>query len=198
MTDRPSLTPAKLAQFIRAAIHSTDSWESFAETLSDLIEATELERFSAGADAEQAREGQDICRHCGRPILLGERAMISVDGKKISHTACPTTSPAFPVGATGFDADLFVGEMIVKGLLKEGQGQRLREALIARAAYERGQAGAPAASRPQSSEEAKSEIRCLQGEAFRDPDHPLMDKLHPEHQALVKKMNALYAAAYGR
>jgi hypothetical protein len=47
-------------------------------------------------------------------------------------------------------------------------------------------------------DEAKSEIRRLQGEAFRDPSHPLMDKLHPEHQALVRKMNQLYAAAYGR
>lgn len=47
-------------------------------------------------------------------------------------------------------------------------------------------------------DEAKSEIRRVQGEAFRDPSHPLMDKLHPEHQALVRKMNQLYAAAYGR
>jgi hypothetical protein len=49
-----------------------------------------------------------------------------------------------------------------------------------------------------AADEAKSEIRRLQGEAFRDPAHPLMDKLHPEHQALVRKMNQLYTAAYGR
>lgn len=50
---------------------------------------------------------------------------------------------------------------------------------------------------PRSPAEALAEIAKLQRAAQADGNHPYVSKTHPEHQNLVKRMEALYALAYG-
>jgi hypothetical protein len=47
-----------------------------------------------------------------------------------------------------------------------------------------------------SPEEAKKEIAKIQGAASSDPKHPYLNKLHPEHEALTKRMAQLFQMAY--
>lgn len=54
--------------------------------------------------------------------------------------------------------------------------------------------GAPG---PRNPAEALAEITKLQRAAGADAGHPYLSKTHPEHQTLVKRMEALYALAYG-
>jgi hypothetical protein len=50
---------------------------------------------------------------------------------------------------------------------------------------------------PRSAGEALSEIARLQQAAKADPKHPYVNKTHPEHKATVKRMEDLFAVAYG-
>lgn len=50
---------------------------------------------------------------------------------------------------------------------------------------------------PRNPAEALAEIAKLQRAAGADSAHPYLSKTHPEHQKLVKRMEALYALAYG-
>lgn len=50
---------------------------------------------------------------------------------------------------------------------------------------------------PRSPAEALSEIAKLQRAALADGNHPYVSKTHPDHQNQVKRMEALYALAYG-
>lgn len=43
---------------------------------------------------------------------------------------------------------------------------------------------------------ARREIDRIQGEAFRDARHPLMDASHPEHDGLIERLRQLYRVAY--
>ena len=56
------------------------------------------------------------------------------------------------------------------------------------------------AGKPQSftlsPEEAKEEIRKLQGEAMRDPKHVLNNKHHPEYEYFMEKWHSLHKQAY--
>jgi hypothetical protein len=56
---------------------------------------------------------------------------------------------------------------------------------------------ADGAAGPRSPAEALAEIAKLQRAAQADGNHPYVSKIHPEHQTLVKRMEALYALAYG-
>lgn len=47
-----------------------------------------------------------------------------------------------------------------------------------------------------SRQEAEAEIKKIRGEAMSNPKHPLMDKLHPEHQALVDRIDQLSKIAF--
>lgn len=47
-----------------------------------------------------------------------------------------------------------------------------------------------------SQKEAEAEIKKIRGEAMTNPKHALMDKLHPEHQALVDRIDQLSKIAY--
>lgn len=47
-----------------------------------------------------------------------------------------------------------------------------------------------------SQQEAEAEIKKIRGAATTDPKHPLMDRLHPEHQALVERIDRLSKIAY--
>ena len=47
------------------------------------------------------------------------------------------------------------------------------------------------------STDARSEIRRLQSAARTDPKHPYLDKAHPDHDATVRRMEALFERAYG-
>ncbi|WP_374374820.1 hypothetical protein [Dongia sp.] len=51
-------------------------------------------------------------------------------------------------------------------------------------------------SGPRNPAEALAEIAKLQRAAQADSQHPYVSKTHPEHQNLVKRMEALYALAY--
>lgn len=51
---------------------------------------------------------------------------------------------------------------------------------------------------PRSAAEALSEIARLQQAAKADARHPYVNKMHPDHAASVKRMEDLFAAAYGR
>lgn len=53
-------------------------------------------------------------------------------------------------------------------------------------------------SGPRSASEAVREITRLQNAAQSDPKHPYMNKTHPDHAALVKRMEDLFAVAYGK
>jgi hypothetical protein len=48
-----------------------------------------------------------------------------------------------------------------------------------------------------SREEALGEIQRLQNEIVANPRHPYVSKMHPEHDSAVKRMEALFQAAYG-
>ncbi len=50
---------------------------------------------------------------------------------------------------------------------------------------------------PRSAGEALSEIARLQQAAKADAKHPYVNKTHPEHNATVKRMEDLFAVAYG-
>ncbi|MBV5325379.1 MAG: hypothetical protein J0626_08980, partial [Rhodospirillaceae bacterium] len=50
---------------------------------------------------------------------------------------------------------------------------------------------------PRSAGEALSEIARLQQAAKADPKHPYVNKTHPDHPATVKRMEDLFAVAYG-
>lgn len=50
---------------------------------------------------------------------------------------------------------------------------------------------------PRNPAEALAEIAKLQRAIQADSQHPYVSKTHPEHQNLVKRMEALYALAYG-
>nr|WP_298688994.1 hypothetical protein [uncultured Dongia sp.] len=50
---------------------------------------------------------------------------------------------------------------------------------------------------PRSAGEALSEIARLQQAAKADAKHPYVNKTHPEHKATVKRMEDLFAVAYG-
>lgn len=50
---------------------------------------------------------------------------------------------------------------------------------------------------PRNPAEALAEIAKLQRAALADGRHPYVSKSHPDHQNLVKRMEALYALAYG-
>lgn len=50
---------------------------------------------------------------------------------------------------------------------------------------------------PRSPAEALAEIARLQRAALADNNHPYVSKTHPDHQTQVKRMEALYALAYG-
>jgi hypothetical protein len=50
---------------------------------------------------------------------------------------------------------------------------------------------------PRNPAEALAEIARLQRAIQADSQHPYVSKTHPEHQSLVKRMEALYALAYG-
>lgn len=56
--------------------------------------------------------------------------------------------------------------------------------------------GAGLESRPEATGDAKAEITRIQGEAASNPKHPLFDNTHPEHKALVEKMERLFRQAY--
>ncbi len=43
---------------------------------------------------------------------------------------------------------------------------------------------------------ARAEIARVQGDAFRNPAHPLMDATHPEHDGLVERLRQLYRVAH--
>jgi hypothetical protein len=43
---------------------------------------------------------------------------------------------------------------------------------------------------------ALAEIARIQGEALKDPKHPWINASHPEHEATLEKMRALFAAAH--
>lgn len=43
---------------------------------------------------------------------------------------------------------------------------------------------------------ARAEIARVQGDAFRNPQHPLMDATHPEHDGLVERLRQLYRVAH--
>jgi hypothetical protein len=45
-------------------------------------------------------------------------------------------------------------------------------------------------------EEAEQEFSKIRQEAIADPKHPLMDKLHPDHQKLVERVETLMRAIY--
>jgi hypothetical protein len=51
---------------------------------------------------------------------------------------------------------------------------------------------------PRSAAEAMSEIARLQQAAKSDAKHPYVNKTHPDHAATVKRMEDLFALAYGR
>jgi hypothetical protein len=51
---------------------------------------------------------------------------------------------------------------------------------------------------PRSAAEALSEIGKLQAAAKTDPKHPYTNKTHPDHAATVKRMEDLFALAYGK
>jgi hypothetical protein len=46
-----------------------------------------------------------------------------------------------------------------------------------------------------SPEEANAEISRIKGEALGNPKHPLLNKEHPEHDAVVQRMNKLFGFA---
>jgi len=50
---------------------------------------------------------------------------------------------------------------------------------------------------PRSSADAKRAIERLHAEVKMDPRHPYLNKHHPEHEATVERMRALYESAYG-
>lgn len=56
-----------------------------------------------------------------------------------------------------------------------------------------GGGGAPMSLTP---DDAKREIDKIRYEAGKDPKHPYNDAAHPEHDALIKKLQGLYAMAY--
>lgn len=47
-----------------------------------------------------------------------------------------------------------------------------------------------------SPDEAKAEIARIRGEAMNNPKHPYVDRAHPEHEAIVKKMQTLFEFAH--
>ena len=51
---------------------------------------------------------------------------------------------------------------------------------------------------PRSAGEAMTEIGRLQAAAKADPKHPYTNKTHPDHGATVKRMEDLFALAYGK
>jgi len=51
---------------------------------------------------------------------------------------------------------------------------------------------------PRSPAEAMGEIARLQAAAKGDPKHPYTNKTHPEHAGMVKRMEDLFALAYGK
>lgn len=51
---------------------------------------------------------------------------------------------------------------------------------------------------PRSPAEAMGEIAKLQAAAKGDPKHPYTNKTHPEHAGMVKRMEDLFALAYGK
>ncbi|MDY0872510.1 hypothetical protein [Dongia rigui] len=53
-------------------------------------------------------------------------------------------------------------------------------------------------SGPRSAAEAMGEIGRLQAAAKADPKHPYTNKTHPDHAAAVKRMEDLFALAYGK
>lgn len=57
--------------------------------------------------------------------------------------------------------------------------------------------GGGAGDGPQPGADARSEIRRIQSAARNDPRHPYLDKTHPDHDATVKRMEALFERAYG-
>jgi len=47
-----------------------------------------------------------------------------------------------------------------------------------------------------SPEEAKAEIKKIQGEAMKDRNHPMNDKRHPEHEYFLNKWKSLHEMAF--
>ena len=45
-------------------------------------------------------------------------------------------------------------------------------------------------------DEAKAEIKRIQGEAASNKEHAYNNKLHPEHAAIVKRLSYLHQMAY--
>jgi hypothetical protein len=52
-------------------------------------------------------------------------------------------------------------------------------------------------SGPRNATEALLEIRRLQQAAGDDPGHPYVSRMHPDHAAAVRRMEALFSLAYG-
>ncbi len=110
--------------------------------------------------------------------------------------------------ATKFEAanralKFFGGEDVVKVLEKAGlqsdPAMVKAWAKIGEALGEKGAAGMGGGGKGNFSmtpDEAKAEIAKVRGEAASKSDHALNDRKHPEHKAMVEKMNSLYAMAY--
>jgi hypothetical protein len=81
-----------------------------------------------------------------------------------------------------------MGETALMQLLAKAGRHIAEDSITARAD------GAPG---PRNPAEALAEIAKLQRAAGADAGHPYLSKTHPEHQTLVKRMEALYALAYG-
>ncbi|WP_374656128.1 hypothetical protein [Dongia sp.] len=83
-----------------------------------------------------------------------------------------------------------IGETALMNLLAKVGRATAEDSITARADAKTGA--------PRSPAEAMSEIAKLQQAAKGDPKHPYVNKTHPDHAATVKRMEDLFAVAYGR
>jgi len=138
---------------------------------------TFLERFSAAADGSAPEPEIDLTQLWGRQY---DRNMAAA---RRAYGAFLGDEGSFEAIAEG------IGEAALMELLAK-VGRAIGEDSITARADAKGDF-------PRSAAEALSEIARLQQAAKADPRHPYVSKTHPDHAATVKRMEDLFAAAYG-
>lgn len=167
--------------------------------------------FGLGLSNDQARQLHDafVARFPAAPIVEATPEKAGPEGAGIS----PHESEAALRGLWGrqYDRNMaaarrafgaFLGDETPFHEIADGLGETALMELLAKVGNAIGEdsitARADAAgSGPRSPAEALSEIARLQKAAKADPKHPYVSKTHPDHAASVKRMEDLFAVAYG-
>jgi hypothetical protein len=162
--------------------------------------------FGLGLSNDQARQLHDafLARFPGTPTAPADldEGLVSPDESETDLRDLWGRQYDRNMAAARRAFGAFMGDEAPFHEIADGLGETALMELLARVGNAIGEdsitARADAAgSGPRSPAEALSEIARLQRAAKADPKHPYVSKTHPDHATTVKRMEDLFAVAYG-